>query len=76
MATDLIASRLMVRNAAKALDDEAANHVSLCAAAKQFSTDKCFNVSFSVSLYYKVLSKSEWPKIMATLFTVLSISTS
>lgn len=44
MATDLVASRLMVRNAARALDNSANNAVQLCAMAKLFATDKCFEV--------------------------------
>ena len=44
MATDLVASRLMVRNAASALDNHTSNAVQLCAMAKLFATDKCFEV--------------------------------
>ncbi|XP_078464376.1 isobutyryl-CoA dehydrogenase, mitochondrial isoform X1 [Lampetra fluviatilis] len=44
MATSLVASRLMIRNAARALDlgDPAA--VPLCAMAKLFATDECFKI--------------------------------
>lgn len=45
MATDLVASRLLVHRAAQALDDHAPNRVALCAMAKLFATDKCFDVS-------------------------------
>jgi Acyl-CoA dehydrogenase, C-terminal domain len=45
MATSLLASRLMVRNAAKALQAEAPNHVALCAMAKLFVTEECTKVS-------------------------------
>lgn len=44
MATNLVASRLMVRHAARALDDDADNAVELCAMAKLFTTDNCFNI--------------------------------
>lgn len=44
MATDLVASRLMVRQAASALDQLSPNHVTLCAMAKLFATDKCFDI--------------------------------
>ena len=44
MATALTASRLMVRNAAVALDKGRDNAVELCAMAKLFATDQCFNV--------------------------------
>ena len=44
MATNLVASRLMVRNAARALDNSADNAVELCAMAKLFATDKCFDI--------------------------------
>ena len=51
MATDLVASRLLVRHAAKALDMNSTNAARLAAMAKLFATDKCFNVS--VSAQYK-----------------------
>jgi len=44
MATDLVASRLMVRNAAKALQEEAPNHVTQCAMAKLFATESCSKI--------------------------------
>lgn len=44
MATSLLASRLMVRNAARALQAEAPNHVALCAMAKLFVTEECTKV--------------------------------
>ena len=44
MGTDLVASRLMVRQAAHALDTKAPAHVALCSMAKLFATDKCFDI--------------------------------
>lgn len=44
MATSLVASRLMVRNAASALDKKSENFVELCAMAKLFATDHCFAI--------------------------------
>ena len=44
MATNLVASRLMVRNAAHSLDIRSPAHVALCSMAKLFATDKCFDV--------------------------------
>ena len=44
MFTKLIASRLMVRKAALALDQNAKDTVTLCAMAKLFATDACFEV--------------------------------
>ena len=44
MATDLVASRLMVRQAAHSLDINAPSHVALCSMAKLFATDKCFEI--------------------------------
>ncbi|XP_065909282.1 isobutyryl-CoA dehydrogenase, mitochondrial-like isoform X3 [Dysidea avara] len=44
MATNLVASRVMVRTAAKALDDGAPNAVALCSMAKLFATDACFQI--------------------------------
>lgn len=50
MATDLIASRYMVRNAAIALQNNKEEAVSLCASAKYFTTGKCFDVSTFTTL--------------------------
>ena len=44
MATKLLGSRLMVRSAAVALDENADNAVELCAMAKLFATDNCFEI--------------------------------
>ncbi|MEQ2238430.1 Isobutyryl-CoA dehydrogenase, mitochondrial [Ilyodon furcidens] len=48
MATKLVASRLLVREAATALQENRADAVSLCSMAKLFVTDECFNVSHTV----------------------------
>ena len=45
MATNLVASRAMVRNAARALDTNHPDTVQLCSMAKLFATDNCFEVS-------------------------------
>ncbi|XP_059813117.1 isobutyryl-CoA dehydrogenase, mitochondrial isoform X2 [Hypanus sabinus] len=42
MATGLVAARLMVRNAAAALEEGRQDAVALCAMAKLFATDECF----------------------------------
>jgi len=44
MATTLVASRAMVRNAAAALDADDSQAVKLCAMAKLFATDKSFEI--------------------------------
>ncbi|XP_076592094.1 isobutyryl-CoA dehydrogenase, mitochondrial isoform X1 [Chaetodon auriga] len=44
MATKLVASRLLVREAATALQENRADAVSLCSMAKLFATDECFNI--------------------------------
>ena len=44
MATRLVASRLMVRNAAKALQEATPNHVTQCAMAKLFATESCTQI--------------------------------
>jgi len=44
MATKLVASRSMVRNAARALDSKHSDTVALCSMAKLFATDTCFDV--------------------------------
>ncbi len=45
MATELTASQLMVRNAASALDQRDPHATKLCAMAKRFATDACFDVA-------------------------------
>ncbi|GFN89876.1 isobutyryl-coa dehydrogenase, mitochondrial [Plakobranchus ocellatus] len=44
MATQLVASRLIVRNAAVALDSQDPNAVALCSMAKLFATEECFKI--------------------------------
>ncbi|XP_061683625.1 isobutyryl-CoA dehydrogenase, mitochondrial [Syngnathoides biaculeatus] len=44
MATNLVASRLLVRQAAVALQEARSDAVSLCSMAKLFATDHCFNI--------------------------------
>ncbi|KAJ6656078.1 hypothetical protein lerEdw1_004484 [Lerista edwardsae] len=44
MATRLVAARLMVRNAAQALQGEREDAVALCSMAKLFATDECFAI--------------------------------
>jgi len=44
MATQVVASRSMVRNAARALDSKHPDTVQLCSMAKLFATDNCFEV--------------------------------
>lgn len=47
MATRLVAARLMVRNAARALQDGREDAAVLCSMAKLFATDECFAVGHS-----------------------------
>ncbi|KAI9217056.1 acyl-CoA dehydrogenase/oxidase [Blastocladiella britannica] len=44
MATDLAASRLMVRQAAGMLDAKDPNATAYCAMAKMFATEKCYDI--------------------------------
>ncbi|XP_068441626.1 isobutyryl-CoA dehydrogenase, mitochondrial [Clinocottus analis] len=44
MATKLVASRLLVRAAATALQENRPEAVSLCSMAKHFATDECFTI--------------------------------
>ena len=44
LATQLVASRLMVRNAAVALDRKDPHAATLCSMAKLFCTEECFKV--------------------------------
>lgn len=41
MATDLEASRLMVRHGARMIEEKQPNYTMYCAMAKKFATDKC-----------------------------------
>lgn len=45
MASDLEASRLMVRHAALLLTNHEPNYTMYCAMAKKMATDKCFNIA-------------------------------
>jgi alkylation response protein AidB-like acyl-CoA dehydrogenase len=45
MATDLDAARLMVRRAAAALDSNDPDKTQICAKAKRFATDACFEIA-------------------------------
>ena len=45
LASQLVASRLMVRNAAQRLDERAPGHAELCAMAKLYATETCSQVS-------------------------------
>lgn len=45
MASSLMASRLLVRNAALALEYNHKDVVTLCSMAKLFATEKCFDVT-------------------------------
>lgn len=47
MATHLVAARLMVRNAARALQEGREDAAVLCSMAKLFATDECFAVRYS-----------------------------
>jgi alkylation response protein AidB-like acyl-CoA dehydrogenase len=44
MATDLEASRMMVRHGARLIDEGEENYTMYCAMAKRFATDKCWYV--------------------------------
>jgi isobutyryl-CoA dehydrogenase len=44
MATKLVCSRLMIRNAAVALDNKHPDLVSLCSMAKLFATEECYKI--------------------------------
>lgn len=50
MASELVASRLMVRNAARALQDNSPDAVALCAMAKLLATQKSSWVSIALSV--------------------------
>ena len=44
MATNLMASRLIVRNAALSLEHQHKDLVTMCSMAKLFATEKCFEI--------------------------------
>ena len=52
MVVGLNASRLMVREAARLLDENASTAAVWCAMAKVFATDKCFDASFTTVLIW------------------------
>ena len=54
MGTKLTASRALVRNAARALDAKHKDTVSLCAMAKMFATENCFEVKIMVLLLKRI----------------------
>ena len=59
MATKLVASRLLLREAAVALQESRSDAVSLCSMAKLFVTDECFNVSLSYeNTYFSIYCKT------------------
>lgn len=53
MATKLVACRMMIRNAATALEEGHPNHVTLCSMAKLYGTEACFEV---MDIYYTLLA--------------------
>ena len=76
MATDLVASRLLVRHAAQALDHANPNAASLASMAKLQATDKCFDVSiwfYRSKLRYLFLKKEAktvfWTGHMSVIWT-------
>ena len=54
MASELLASRMLVRNAAVALDSKHPDTVALCAAAKMFATKHCQAVSYRLRLHMDI----------------------
>lgn len=73
MATELVASRLMVRNAAVALQNQHEDAVSFCAMAKLFATDTAFKVCTGVIhvTRWKVLCVSSYCKGKKTWFAYI-----
>lgn len=52
MATRLVAARLVVRNAARALQEGREDAAVLCSMAKLFATDECFAVGYSKLIWH------------------------
>ena len=52
MATSLVTSRLIVRQAARALDAKSPEAPTLCSMAKLFATDQCFQVYYFLHNFY------------------------
>lgn len=61
MATQLLASRLIVRNAARALDNSDPSSVALCSMAKLFATEECFKVSLFSSTVVRINCRTVKP---------------
>lgn len=49
MVTSLVTSRLIVRQAARALDNKSPEAPTLCSMAKLFATDHCFQVCITAT---------------------------
>ena len=64
MATELVASRLMIRNAATALDEGHPSHVALYSMAKLQATEACFKVYI---LYISIFSQITFQRILGFL---------
>ena len=62
MATSLVTSRLIVRQAARALDAKSPEAPTLCSMAKMFATDQCFQVCFFKFVLFSLYSIfcTEW----------------
>lgn len=60
MATRLVAARLMVRSAARALQDGREDAAVLCSMAKLFATDECFAVGYSSEVESWEIQACSW----------------
>lgn len=60
MATDLTASRLMVRQAARFIDESSPMATTSSAMAKKFATDACFNVQIKWSSLLPISLDLQW----------------
>jgi len=60
MATRLMASRVMVRQAARALDQDWPQKVALCSMAKYFATEECFKVGYGPCVYVLFFLNTEF----------------
>ena len=64
MATSLVTSRLIVRQAARALDNKSPEAPTLCSMAKLFATDHCFQVCITATAIVKLFCRIEFTNII------------
>ena len=73
MATSLVTSRLIVRQAARALDAKSPEAPTLCSMAKMFATDQCFQVCFHLFIVFPCFFFLMSEKLRSLSLTILQV---